>query len=284
MTAKIYAIVNRKGGVSKTTTAVSLAHGLAMKLQEAGKGSVLLLDLDPQGNVAPSLGLATNGRCISDVLLGELSLEDAILSADRSQSDGPSRPNLYVIPATDKLAEAKVEMIAAAAVAGVVRQMTRRKSGDDDVPVSEVLEKRFANATKVFNYIIIDCPPTLDLLQESVYRFAQAAIVPVKVDFLGATGAAQHTQGILDAQAEGIDIKVAMVVPTFVRERQRLARQMLATLRKTYGNKRVSDPIPTSVKVEEAPASGGRTIFEYAPDSAPAKAYWNLVERIYDNE
>lgn len=283
MTAKIYAVVNRKGGVAKTTTAVSLAHGLAIKLQEAGSGSVLLVDLDPQGNVATSLGLATNGLCISDILLGDVAIEDSILSADRTANNGPSRPNLYVIPATDRLAETKVEMIAAAAVAGVVRQMTRRKGSKADVPVSEALEYRLANATKAFTYIIIDCPPTLDLLQESVYRFAQGAIVPVKVDFLGAAGAAQHTQGILDAQADGIDIKVEMVVPTFVRERQLLARQMLGTLRKTYGAKRVSDPVPTSVKIEEAPATGGLTIFEYAPDSAPGQAYWNLVERIYDH-
>ncbi|MCO5193087.1 MAG: ParA family protein [Anaerolineae bacterium] len=174
------------------------------------------------------------------------------------------RSNLYVIPATDRLAQTKVEMIASAAVDQVVRQMTRRK-GADNVPVSEILEHRLADAKQAFTFIIIDCPPTLDLLQDSVYDFAHAAIVPVKVDYLGAAGAAQHTQGILEAQADGIDIKVEMIVPTFVRSRQRLARQMLQTLKDTYGAKRVSEPVPTSVKVEEAPASGGRTIFEYAP-------------------
>jgi chromosome partitioning protein len=173
-------------------------------------------------------------------------------------------------------------MIASAAVDQVVRQMTRRK-GADNVPVSEVLEYRLADAREVFTFIIIDCPPTLDLLQDSVYGFAHAAIVPVKVDYLGAAGAAQHTQGILEAQADGIDIKVEMIVPTFVRPRQRLARQMLQTLKETYGAKRVSEPVPTSVKVEEAPASGGQTIFEYAPDSKPATAYWDLVERVYKN-
>ncbi len=282
MTAKVYAVVNRKGGVAKSTTAISLAHGLAKKLEKGAGGSVLLVDLDPQGNVATSLGIQTNGVCISDVLLGERLLEDTIVHADRSSSGGPSRPNLYILPATDRLADTKVEMIASAAVAGVVRQMTRRKESGD-VPVAEILEQRLQNALQVFAYIILDCPPTLDLLQESVYRFAHSAIVPVKVDFLGAAGAAQHTQGILDAQADGIDIRVEMVVPTFVRARQVLARQMLETLRNTYGARRVSDPIPTSVKVEEAPAAGGQTIFEYAPGSKPADAYWNLVERIYAN-
>lgn len=282
MTAKIYAVVNRKGGVAKTTTSVSLAHGLALKLQETGDGAVLLIDLDPQGNVATSLGVDTQGKCISDLLLGNRALEDSIISADRSQSGGPARPNLYIIPATDRLAQTKVEMIASAAVNQVVRQMTRRK-GSDDVPVAEVLEQRLADASQVFSYIIIDCPPTLDLLQDSVYRFAHAAIVPVKVDYLGAAGAAQHTQGILEAQADGIDIKIVMIVPTFVRSRQLLARQMLKTLKETYGEKRVSAPVPTSVKVEEAPAASGQTIFEYAPDSKPAEAYWNLVERIYNN-
>lgn len=280
MTAKVLAVVNRKGGVAKTTTAVTLAHGLAMKISEAGKtGSVLIIDLDPQGNSAMSLGIDPQGICISDLLTGQSDLQDVVLSTDRSEEGGPERPNLYLIPSSDRLADVKVELVANAAVAGVMRQMTRRRG--DDVGLDEILGARLQRALDVFEYIILDCPPTLDLLQEAVYRFADGAIVPVKVDYLGAAGAARHTQGILEAQADGIDIRVEVVVPTFVRPRQVLARQMLATLRETYGAQRVSEPIPASVRVEEAPAAGGLTIFEYAPDSKPAEAYWQLVEKVY---
>ena len=279
--AEIYAVVNRKGGVGKTTTAVTLAHGLSLKLREEGEeGHVLIIDLDPQGNCAMSLGIDPRDICVSQLLMGERDLQDSILSADLSARGGPARPNLYLIPATDQLADAKAELVANAAVQGVMQQLSRRR-GQQAVGISDILEAQLADAKQVFSYIILDCPPTLDLLQEAVYRFADAAIVPVKVDYLGAAGAAQHTQGILDAQADGIDISIKMVVPTFVRERQILARQMLQTLQETYGKNRVALPIPTSVKVEEAPAAGGLTVFEYAPDSKPAQAYWHLVERIY---
>jgi chromosome partitioning protein len=283
MGAKIFAVVNRKGGVAKTTTAVTLAHGLALKImQDGGEGSVLLIDLDPQGNVAFSLGVEPGEICISQLLTGDAELQEVVISANRVEEGGPERPNLYLIPASDRLAEVKVELVANAAVAGVMQQMTRKKN--KQVGLDEILQERLKHAVEVFDYIILDCPPTLDLLQEAVYRFAQAAIVPVKVDYLGAAGAAKHTQGILDAQAEGIDIRVAVVVPTFVKARQVLARQMLETLIKTYGARRVSEPIPTSVDIEEAPASGGLTIFEYAPQSKPAEAYWNLVEKIYHDQ
>lgn len=279
--AEIFAVVNRKGGVGKTTTAVTLAHGLALKLQQQEEnGNVLVIDLDPQGNCAMSLGIDGNGICVSQLLMGERDLQDSILSADLSAHGGPHRPNLYLIPATDQLADAKAELVANAAVQGVMQQLSRRR-GNQAVGISQILDAQLGDAKEVFDYIILDCPPTLDLLQEAVYRFADSAIVPVKVDFLGAAGAAQHTQGILDAQADGIDIRIKMVVPTFVRERQRLAKQMLKTLHDTYGKNRVSDPIPTSVKIEESPAAGGLTIFEYAPDSKPGQAYWQLVERIY---
>lgn len=275
--AKIYAIVNRKGGVGKTTTAVTLAHGLAQKIE--GRGHVLIVDLDPQGNVAHSLGLNPNGKDIANVLTGDIPAEQAIMSADRSESGGPARPNLWALPASDALADAKLKLVANTALSSVLDQFGGR--GNKSIATGDLLNVYLGKATAVFDYIILDCPPSLDMIGTAVYHFADEAIVPVKVDFLGVGGTARHTQNIIDAQAKGIDIKVGWVVPTFVRPRELLARQMLEALIASYGKARVAPPIPQSVVIEQAPAVNGQTLFEHAPDSTAAAAYWKLVERVY---
>ena len=276
--AKIYAVVNRKGGVGKTTTAVTLGHGLARLIE--GRGHVLIVDLDPQGNVATSLGLATNGKDMAGVLTGEVPVEEAILHADRGQANGPTRPNLWVLPASDTLADAKLSVVTNAALSSVLDQFGGRTA--PVVPTNQLLQTYLAKAVATFDYVILDCPPSLDMLGTAVYHFADEAIVPVKVDYLGVGGTARHTQDIIQAQARGIDIRVGVIVPTFVRAREILARQMLQALIESYGRSRVAVPIPQSVVIEQAPAAGGLTIFEYAADSVPAKAYWRLVEKVYN--
>lgn len=276
--AKIYAVVNRKGGVGKTTTAVTLGHGLARLIE--GRGHVLIVDLDPQGNVATSLGLATNGKDMAGVLTGEVPVEEAILHADRGQANGPTRPNLWVLPASDALADAKLSLVTNAALSSVLDQFGGQTA--PVVPTNELLGTYLAKAVATFDYVILDCPPSLDMLGTAVYHFADEAIVPVKVDYLGVGGTARHTQDIIQAQARGIDIRVGVIVPTFVRAREILARQMLQALIESYGRSRVAVPIPQSVVIEQAPAAGGLTIFEYAADSVPAKAYWRLVEKVYN--
>lgn len=276
--ARIYAVVNRKGGVGKTTTAVTLGHGLARMIE--GRGHVLIVDLDPQGNVATSLGLASNGKDMAGVLTGEVPVEEAILHADRGVSNGPTRPNLWVLPASDALADAKLSLVTNAALSSVLDQFGGQAA--PVVPTNQLLQTYLAKAVATFDYVILDCPPSLDMLGTAVYHFADEAIVPVKVDYLGVGGTARHTQDIIQAQARGIEIRVGVIVPTFVRAREILARQMLQALIESYGRSRVAVPIPQSVAVEQAPAAGGLTIFEYAADSVPAKAYWRLVEKVYN--
>jgi chromosome partitioning protein len=114
MTAKVFTVENRKGGVGKTTTAVTLGVGLARRLEQNGGGNVLIVDMDPQGDAARGLGLDPGSRCVSQVLLGDGSLEPLrinVLPADRSLDGGPVRPNLYVLPATDRLSEAKEDIL-----------------------------------------------------------------------------------------------------------------------------------------------------------------------------
>jgi cellulose biosynthesis protein BcsQ len=223
--------------------------------------------------------LGVNGHDIADVLTGEAPVEEAILHADRSQSGGPARPNLWLLPASDALADAKLTLVANAALTSVLDQFGGRAA--KAVPTDQLLQTYLAKAVATFDYIILDCPPSLDMLGTAIYHFADAAVVPVKVDYLGVGGTARHTQDIIRAQAEGIDIRVGVIVPTFVRAREVLARQMMRALIDSYGKSRVAVPIPQSVVVEQAPAAGGLTVFEYAPGSVPAQAYWRLVEKIY---
>lgn len=277
--AFIYAVMNRKGGVGKTTTAVTLAHGLAMRCESEGE-HVLLLDLDPQGNVCHALGLSAQEVDIAEVLTGQAVAEKAIISADRSAQGGPHRPNLWVLPASDALADAKLTLVTNAALSSVVSQFGRGGRAVI-VPTHQLLTHYLAKALATFRYIIIDCPPSLDMLAMAVYHFADYAIVPVKVDYLGVGGTARHTRNIIEAQAEGIDITIKQFVPTFFRSRELLARQMLEALRDSYGAERVSEPIPQAVALEQAPAMGGLTIFEYAPTSIPAVAYQLLIDKLY---
>ena len=281
MEAKVFTVENRKGGVAKTTTAVTLACGLAQRLAENGGGRVLLVDLDPQGDAARALGLSPDGRCLSYVLTGESTLRDQVMPADRSADGGPARPNLFVLPASDNLRNAKETLLSQLTVNMVMAQIRGRNNNGDVVPMVAILDERLGPARQVFDYIILDCPPTLDMLQEAVHQFADAAIVPVKADFHSTSAAGRHTRNILDDQASGIQIAIKAIVPTFVDYRLRLTRSMLQQLTKTYGNL-VTMPIPNTVRVAEAPASGGLTVIEYAPESPASTAYWHLVDTIYN--
>ncbi|NUO03564.1 MAG: ParA family protein [Saprospiraceae bacterium] len=278
--AKVFTIENRKGGVSKTTTSVTLAVGLAERLR-AQDGRVLIVDVDPQGHAARALGLKPSGECISNVLTGQGTLKDNILSADRSKEGGPARPNLFVLPASDRLKEAKEELVATWAAQSVVRRLggrNKKQEADDDSLIM-LLEDKLGPAKKVFDYILIDCPPTLDMLQQAVHYFADYAIVPVRMDFLGVSATGQHTENILEDQAAGIDIKIFAVIPTFVEARLNLTRAMMAQLVEKYG-RLVVKGIPSTVKIAEAVAADGLTILEYAPESLASVAYQELVDRM----
>lgn len=282
MTAKVFTVENRKGGVGKTTTAVTLGVGLARRLQRNGGGNVLIIDLDAQGDAARGLGLDPGGRCISQVLLGDGSLDPLranVMPADRSASGGPARPNLFILPATDRLSEAKEDILTELAILAA-RSLRQRWSAGNRHLVN-VLDEKLGLAKEAFDYIIIDCPPTLDMLQQAVHQYAHYAVVPVKVDFHGASATGRHTSNILEDQAVGIDIKISAVVPTFVNARHNLTKAMMMNLIRTYGVQVVTKAIPNTVRVAEAPASGGLTILEYMPDSPAAIAYEDLVDRVY---
>lgn len=278
----VFAVINRKGGTGKTTSSVALAHGLAKRARAKGNTSdfvSLIIDLDPQGHTAKALGIEPDGRCLSDVLLGQASIKDVIMPASTPDHE---RPGLWVIPASDKLANAKKGIIAEAAMAEVLKQFGSGRAAQNP---NTILADRLGGLRNAFPYIILDCPPTLDSLQTAVYDFADQVIVPVKTDYLGMSGTVQHTQNILDEQAAGIDINIRGIIPTFVDTRAGQTIRVLEALARTYGRSRIFQPIPHTVKLAEAPEFG-MTIFEYASDTGDkyakmaAQAYGRIVEVI----
>lgn len=291
---KVLAVVNRKGGVAKTTTAINLAHGLSRKLMRRVEpkdldqisdpsnlfqyqdthyyllGHVLLIDFDPQGHCARGLGIDTGKADIGDVLLEQRHITEAVVSADRSQ-DGFPRPNLWILPASDNLEHAK----------DILRAQAFAHPSTKNYGLVRVLEERLEVALERFTYIVLDCPPALDTFTQAVYQFADSAIVPVKPDYFSMAGTGQHISSIFEAQTRGIDIRIHTILPTLNVSRQKLDQRMVDELRELHGDM-VSQPIPRSQAVAEAPAFQ-QTIFEYdARFLNPATiAYQALVDRVY---
>lgn len=269
---KIVAFANSKGGVGKSTSAVNVAYLLARWLVESGRkdGRVLLLDLDPQGHAARSLGLANERDvCISDFLLGRAKFKDSVLWADRSAEELP-RPNLYVMPSTQRLRGAGLKLMGA--------DIGARAAGEPG-ELDDILTKRLGAYAPHFAYVILDCPPNLDVFRNAVYNFADTVVAPVKMDDLSVDGLVQHTVDIDRARQTGARADLTHILPTMFRARQTIDQFALEAVRGKFG-KKVADPIPELVAVKEAPAAGGRTLVEYAPDSPATTAYARFAVRV----
>ena len=164
------------------------AYGLSCKLIGSDgnpTGHVLLVDLDPQGNAADALGLRSfvydsernpEGTCISQLFTGQYALRDVIIPADRNE--GSNRPNLFLLPASRALEQATSKI--------VLSNMQSMMMGQDVVPINELLSHYVGPALRAFEFIVIDCPPKMDVLKGAVYRFADEVIVPVQAHFLSA--------------------------------------------------------------------------------------------------
>lgn len=251
--SKVIAVMTRKGGQGKTTIATHLAVRLAQWLAPEGK-RVLLVDTDPQGHAAAALGIDAANRCIGDLLLGKRTFKDTVLSASRH--DVP-RPNLYVIPANSRLSQSRSRL-----ERDIVLDMMQEGRRYEGPAMEDVLERAIGPYFELFEYVILDCPPSMANLEAATYKVTQWAVVPARMAYLDSHGAKLNLDDVTAAQQVGYNVRIAAVVPTFYRERELVARGQLSRFREVYGERLVATPIPQSAAVEQAQASGQRTLFE----------------------
>jgi chromosome partitioning protein len=239
------AIFNHKGGTGKTTTTVSIAAGLA----ERGL-RVLLVDTDSQGNVGVSLDVKSE-RSLYHVLVMGLKPGDAAMTV---------RPNLDLICANETLAAAEL-------------YLAGRQNRD------RILRDRLASATEQYDVVLVDCSPSLSLMNQNALVFADGILVPVACDFLSLVGVRQVIKTVKNVNSLlHHPVQIWGVLPTFYDARARICRDAVDTLKQHFGE-RCLPPIRATTKIKEAP-SQGKTIFEYAGDSNAAVDYRRVVDAI----
>jgi len=248
MPTKTIAVVNQKGGVGKTTTAENVAAQLA-----APNRPVLLVDLDPQGNVTSGLGLPKQEVVAStyEVLSGQATLADAVHET--------RVPGLFVLPANNNLAGAEVELVSE----------TRR-----EFKLAEAL------APASYEFIIIDCPPSLGLLTVNGLTAAQSVLIPVQAEYYALEGLGQLLETIQRVR-QGVNpsLELLGVAITMYDKRTSLSEQVLTEIRNYFGDKVFKTVIPRNVRLAEAP-SFGKTIFEHDRWSKGARAYKQLSKEV----
>jgi chromosome partitioning protein len=249
-TPRIMAVANQKGGVGKTTTAVNLGAALA----ELGY-RVLVVDLDPQGNATTGLGIDARSFELSmyDVLMRDVSLEDAV--------EPTSMKNLFVAPATIDLAGAEIELVPSFSRELKLRRALEAIAGD-------------------FDFILIDCPPSLGLITVNGLAAANEVLVPIQCEYYALEGLGQLLRNVHLVQANLNDtLEVSTIVLTMYDARTKLAEQVADEVRTHFGNKVCRNVIPRTVRISEAP-SFGQPITVFDPTSRGAIAYRELAKEV----
>lgn len=246
----VFAVVNQKGGVGKSTTAVNLAAALG----ELGQ-KVLLIDLDPQGNATSGFGLSKNrrGKCVYNALLEETTLEEIAEITDS--------PGVTVVPSTIQLAGAEVELVNA-----MSREMRLRRLIE---PIRDQ-----------YDYVLIDCAPSLGLLTINALTAADGLIIPIQCEFYALEGLSKLLDSVRLVNTHlNAELRVFGVVMTMYSSRMRLANQVVAEVQAYFDDEVFKTLIPRTVRLSEAPGFG-LPITEYDTTGKGALAYRNLAKEV----
>lgn len=246
----VLALVNQKGGVGKTTTCVNLAAFLARK----GK-KVLLIDIDPQGNATSGLGFDKNelDMTVYDVLINDEPFENVVIDTGRK--------NLFLAPANIQLAGAEIELVS------VVSRETR-------------LRKALDKYKNEFDFVLMDCPPSLGLLTLNALTAADGVLVPIQGEYYALEGVTQLVETVnLVKKSLNPALYIFGVIVTMFDSRTQLAHQVANEVKKYFGDRVFRTIIPRNVRLSEAP-SFGKSILEYDIKSKGAECYDSLAKEV----
>lgn len=250
---RIIAVANQKGGVGKTTTAINLAAGLV----ELGY-RVLVVDLDPQGNASTGLGIEANDRANTtyDLLIGDVALQDVIRETEIE--------DLCIIPATVDLSSADIELFSNEKRSFLLHDALRQPAMDE----------------YDWDYVLIDCPPSLSLLTVNALVASDAVLVPLQSEFFALEGLSQLMLTVREVrETANPGLRIEGIVLTMYDLRNNLSRQVEADARENLGELVFQTRIPRNVRVSEAP-SYAMSVIDYDPASKGSQAYMALAEEL----
>ena len=254
--AKIISLVNQKGGVGKTTTSINLAAALGKE-----KKKTLLIDLDPQGNASTGLGYQNGDfeHDIYDVLTGVCPIEDAIIKTKFK--------NLSLVPSTINLAGVDVEFV-------------KNMLEDSSFRQNEQLRNALTSIKDEYDYIIIDCQPSLGISTMNALVASNSVIIPVQCEFFALEGITQLLNSIIMVQDNmNPNLRIEGVLLTMLDGRTNIGLEVIEEVRKYFKNKVFNTIIPRLVRLVEAP-SHGKPISDYDPTSRATLAYENLAKEV----
>lgn len=247
---KVLAVINQKGGVGKSTTVVNLSAALG-----ESKKKVLIIDLDPQGNTTSGYGIEKESleHDVYDALLDNYPIEDLVMET--------CEPRVFAVPATIQLAGAEIELVSVDGREGTIK-------------------KRIARILEHFDYVLIDCPPSLGLLTLNALVAADELLIPIQCEFYALEGVTKLLESMRMVKGRlNPELEIFGVLLTMYDSRTTLSKQVAEEVRKYFGKKVFKTIIPRNVKLSEAP-SHGIPVTQYARMSKGAQTYMKLAKEV----